>query len=403
MPEQGTDYMIDRDAFKWHTNPLIHLTREAIAMTVAEMDVAGAGGTMNELDVMMQSMLSLCQYRPEDVWQGDAAAIHDVATRTETDFRGEAGVRFNAQVGEGLVRPNLDIIVPVARTHYGRQSEVCDRLAEQHPELVSFVRGEVVTFDCANPATTTKGREYRTEADGTASMIVKEKDTGKRIVMKRVDLETSRLYAEELHYIHKAREDEVVAFGAYVEDSELPFAWVSYSPIGTESEQDIARHAGREPENTLEMTRAWNMAWSPKNTMSVLFSYAHSQLQAAAKTQSVEGVPFNLGGVITAINPNLGFSGMAFSGVDFGVVGLKPTNHKFLIENGVPIYMLRRDIARHLGTTVAALAQHESYSESSMPLSHTNVMMVLFDKSSREKPAPPIYVLGDRTTSKQIK
>lgn len=231
-------------------------------------------------------------------------------------------------------------------------------------------------------------------------MIVKEKHSGKRIIMRRTDLETSRLYAEELHYVHKAREDEVVAYGAYMEGQELPFAWVSYSPIGSASEQQIAEHAGREAERTLEMTRAWNTAWSPKNTMSVLFSYAHNQLQAASKTQSIDGVPADLGGVITAINPNLGFSGMAFSGVDFGVVGLKPTNHKFLIENGVPIYMLRRDIARHLGTTVAELAQHEQYSESSMPLSHTNVMMVLFDKSAREKPTPPIYVVANKTTSR---
>lgn len=397
MHERGADYLIEREAFKWHTNPLIHRTREAIMATITEADAAGGQGIVNELDVTMQSMLSLCHYGPGEVWQGDATVIADAETHTETDFKGEAGERFSAGVADGLIRPNLDLIVPVARTQYDRQATVRKRL---DPVLVQFVCGELGTFEHSEPVTTTKGREYRKEADGSTSMIVKEKHTGKRIVMRRTDLETSRLYAEELHYVHKAREDEVVAYGAYMEGQELPFAWVSYSPIGSTSEQQIAEHAGREPERTLEMTRAWNTAWSPKNTMSVLFSYAHNQLQAASKAQSIDGVPAELGGIITAINPNLGFSGMAFSGVDFGVVGLKPTNHKFLIENGVPIYMLRRDIARHLGTTVAELAQHGQYSESSMPLSHTNVMMVLFDKSARVKPTPPIYVVGSKTTSK---
>lgn len=397
MHVQGADYLIDRETFKWHTNPLIHLTREAIAATITEAESTGDRSIVNELDVTMQSMLSLCHYQPSEVWEGDVEAITEAAARTETDFKGEAGERFSTKVADGFIWPNLDLIVPVVRTQYSRQVTERERL---DPTLVQFVRGELGKFDHPEPVTTTKGREFYKEVDDSTGMVVKEKHTGKRIIMRRTDLETSQLYAKELHYVHKAREDEIVAYGAYIEGQELPFAWVSYSPIGSASEQQIAQHAGREAERTLEMTRAWNTAWSPKNTMSVLFSYAHSQLQAASKSQSVKGVPVGLGGVITAINPNLGFSGMAFSGVDFGVVGLKPTNHKFLIENGVPIYMLRRDIARHLGTTVAELAQHEQYSESAMPLSHTNVMMVLFDKSARKKPTPPIYVVGGKTTSK---
>lgn len=392
MHEQGADYVIDRESFEWHTNPLIHLARKSIATTTETLEVAGAGDIINELDVIIQSMLSLCHYRPEDVWQGDVTAIRDVSTQTETDFRGEAGSRFSAQVSKGLVWPNLDIINFVARKHYDRQRKVRDRLAIQYPELVDLPHGDVAIFDCADPAITTKGRKYRTVADGTTSMIVKELHSGKCVTMKRTNLELSRLYAEELHYIHKAREDEVVAFGAYLEDHELPFAWVSYSPIGTEPKRRIARNAGRDPENTLEMARAWNAAWSPKNAMSVLFSYAHNQLQAAAKKQSIEGVPAGLGGVITAINPNLGFSGMAFSGVDFGIAGLKPTNHKFLIESGLPIYMRNYDFSRLLGTSAASSFQLDNYAESSMPLSHSNVMMVLFDKSSRQKPTSPIYV-----------
>jgi len=398
MYEKGADYLIGREAFKWHTNPLIHLTRKAIATTISEAELAGDCGIVNEIDVIMQSMLSLCYYRPDKVWEGDTAAIEDAAARTETDFRGEAEELFNSKFADGLVRPSLDLIVPVVLTQYERQATQLERL---DPILVQFVCGKQERFDHTEPVTTTKGRKFYKEADGSTSMIVKEKHTGKRIIMRRIDPETSQLYAKELHYVHKAREDEIVAYGAYLDGQEFPFAWVSYSPIGSASEQHIANHAGREAGQTLEMTRAWNTSWSPKNTMSVLFSYAHNQLQVASKSQSIEGVPAGLGGVITAINPNLGFSGMAFRGVDFSVVGLKPTNHKFLIENGVPIYMLRRDIALYLGTSVAELSQHKKYSESTMPLSHTNVMMVLFDKSAREKPTPPIYVVSNRTTSKQ--
>lgn len=397
MSEQSTNYIIDRHDFKWHTNPLIHLTREPIVASIAEASFEKESVVVNELDVTIQSMLSLCRYSPGEVWEGDVGIIADVAANTETDFKGDAGERFRAGVNSGIVKPNLDLILSVARKHFERQTMVYKRLGST---LAQFLRGEIGAFENPEPVTTTKGRRFYREDDGSTGMIVQEKNTGSRIILHRTDMETSRLYAEELHYVHKAREDEVIAFGAYMDGQELPFAWVSYSPIGTASERQIAEHVGREPTRVLEMTRAWNTAWSPKNTMSVLFSYAHHQLQTMSRTQSIEGLPEELDGIITAINPNLGFSGMAFSGVDFGVVGLKPTNHKFLIQNGVPIYMLRRDIARHLNTTVAELTKHEQYSESSMPLSHTNVMMVLFNKSAREKPTLPIYIIDSKPIDK---
>lgn len=118
-----------------------------------------------------------------------------------------------------------------------------------------------------------------TLSDGTREMNIRERHSGKTITLKRVKPEISSAYAEGFHYLHTAHNDEHGAFGAFMEGEEFPFAWVSYSPVDREYKKEMLQHFGVEPHRVLEMTRAWNASWSPKNTMSLLFSFAHSEMQ----------------------------------------------------------------------------------------------------------------------------
>jgi hypothetical protein len=134
-----------------------------------------------------------------------------------------------------------------------------------------------------------------------------------------------------MHYLKQARSEDALAnYGAFVEGNDYPFAWVSYSPVDRQYKKDALWAHGVEPNNFVELTRAWNCVWSPRNTMSALFQYAHNDLQDIWQTGRVVGKKFRrLGGVITAINPNLGFDGKAFRAVNMIKIALKPAEFKY--------------------------------------------------------------------------
>ncbi len=158
-------------------------------------------------------------------------------------------------------------------------------------------------------------------------------------------------------------------------------------------------HLGMEPHTMVELTRAWNASWSPKNTMSTLFGYAHQSLQREWEQKAELGlVDKPLSGVVSAINPNLGFNGSAFSAANFRVVGLKPAQFTYLVHpDGTFDYMPRRSIVISLGLdTTTELDSHDGYRTSMVPLIPTNEMAVIFDKTKQgEILKRPIYRIPD--------
>lgn len=384
---------LERGNFHWVKNPLLLLARGAIISElngITAKRVEHDPPLVNELDVVLQSMLSLPYYGEDMVWGADLAD-DKIKTALQKPYELNAARAItefsNRMVIESRL-PNKKLITDIVSNQYervvGREGNI--RLQDKEDVLLELREGQDIFG--AEAVLTKKYREY-IHAKPADIMIVRERNSAIPILMKSVDSETSKFYAENFHYLHKAREDEVIAFGAYLERSRYPFAWVSYSPIGSKVEQKMAELTGVDPSYALEMTRAWNINWSPKNTMSLLFAYAHKIIQNNYRDNGRQG------GILTAINPNLGFTGMAFSGVDFSTVGLKPTNHKYYVDDdGHPVYMLRRDIAARLGVAEEDLPYNDRYAESKMPLLPTNIMMVLFDGkgNSRSKPDTPIYV-----------
>jgi hypothetical protein len=379
------------DQFVWHSNPLSALTREAVVDAVRHSIAADGEPVANTLDVTLQTMLSLCHFSPTQVWSGSEATIRatDRAVQGFTS-RGRAFSLFEEAVRAGEVRPRPDIVQCVVVRHLARQRKRERRLHAAWPQFLGVVRDSTRPFGAHAPVISMKNRMVTQDVHGLQRVSIWERTSRARITFQVVSAQVSKLYANDLHYIHAARDDELVAFGAFVEDSPFPVAWVSYSPIGAQFERAVAARVRSDEHQVIEMARAWNAECAPKNTLSALFAHAHRQLQRLAQVGGLAGLEAKLGGVITAINPNLGFTGMAFRGVDFATVATKPTEHAFLIEDGLPVYTLPHVAARVLGVDANALLHHPAYSESRTPLLHTNLMVVLFDGTGRRRPLGPV-------------
>jgi hypothetical protein len=384
-----------RDHFRWSVNRLVCGIRpaaEAIVRRVVNERGQLESPTVDELDLSLQVMLSLCHYEPQRVWgDGDGVAC-EIGALVVGGFPEAANQAFADAIGDGRLALDAELTEDVAHREVSRLRKL---YSARHLGNVALpdLSSSADPFGVQGAAISSAGREHRTNKDGMREVVVHERMTGQPIVLRQVEPMVSAAYAAGFHYLHEPRGDELQSFGAFTENAEYPFAWVTYSPIATAYEQDIVRKTGVAPERVVEMTRAWNTSWSPKNMMSTLFSYAHRELQHSWLERGWGDKPLN--GVLTSINPNLGFRANAFSGVDFGVVGLKPSSYKYLLdEQGHPTYMLRRAIARELGVSVAGLDGHPRYGRNAMPLLPGYVMMVLFDRKCRIKPSGPIYVVG---------
>lgn len=381
MSVTGQYMEVPREAFTWVTNPLVDTLRPY----VSEMIHSEGLTVFNELDVVLQSLLSVCAFSPEEVWGMNSDYAIEGAAFISSRRKGVMQHEPHISYDNSLL--NTSLIRTIVTAHASRSVTYKEQLPG---DLCEDIFDIPPVFDQLARLTTAHRSFVR--HDGTLQMHVREASTGHLVTMREIDGQTSSLYAKNLHYIHRARNDEVAAYGAFLEKARFPFAWVSYGPIGSDEEKNIAELSGLAPESAIEMTRAWNASWSPKNTMSMLFSFAHTQLQLRSRNEQLGSLSEPLAGVTTAINPNLGFTGMAFKGVDFASIGFKRANHKFLVrEDGIPLYMLTPDIALQLGVDRSALEGHKHYRESAMPLLPINVLGVIFNGKKRLAPTGPLY------------
>jgi hypothetical protein len=215
-----------------------------------------------------------------------------------------------------------------------------------------------------------------------------EKTSNEKVIFKRIDLQLSRAYIETFHYLHSVRDDDTFAFGAFVEGEEMPFAIVAYAPVGRKYKRDMLKAAGVELGSTIELTRAWNSEHAPKNTMSLLYAYAHANIQKLFLHNRKQTLT-----VVTAVNPNLGFKGSAFRAVGFSLIGHKPTAFYYLIDSaGNRTFTTRRDLSKALKKKNAAKIE---YSTAQFPLLSTKELAVHLRGSQRMQHVGAIYDIAD--------
>lgn len=351
----------------WSFNPLVVLIRdygkESIKKTIKNYETEH-GFKASTLDVFLQVMLVSCSYDPTEIWLGRSEQVQRASQMIHKGHTKEAIVVLQAGIENKQISLNKRLITSITSAQISKLNDLQNfqekPLAELNKLLVSF---------------NNDSRFILTKNDNKTQII--EKFSQRKIILKTFDPLVCNDYTKKFHYLHEGRIDDIFAFGTFFEGIPHPFAWVSYAPVGRIYKQHILRIARIDPQNSLELTRAYNFENSPKNTMSVLFSYAHEQMQKIWSDRYNR--PLNA--ILTDVNPNLGFKGSGFRAVGFGLIGQKPTNYHFIINaSGKREYVTRRNLQKYLN--------HEDmqYFTSKFPLLPTKELAVILNGKKRQKP-----------------
>ena len=380
---------ISRNEFHWTTNSFLVPIRQIYKNEISKM-VAGHGFIFGEFDLSIQLLMHLGAYAIDEVWNVPEDLIMRLLQFTEE----EACADFKRMFDKNRVTPNDSLI-----------REELSRLADDLDEYFSglhvnigdeYVRLPSIEMCSAssNPFTNINAhtelvlgsKEYIDGPNGKI-MVVHEKLSSKKIIFSPILPEISSLYSRGFCNLHYANPGEIAVYGAFVEGDNLPFAYSSYGKISYNYTKEMLSYLGFADGEIIESSRAWNAAWAPENTMSVLFSYSQDRLK--------EKFGNGIRGVLTSINPNLGFSASAFRGIHFEIISLKPTIFSYQLMDGKPYFHSKNEIAKNLGIQISELPTSRYYTDNKIPFLPTIELLYLYDKDERRKLLKsPIYVVS---------
>lgn len=371
----------DKIKVPWPVNPLVaHIRIEAADIFQAVRQDSGedSGVSLSLFDLAIQVMLVSCSYDPAYIWRGSPQYIAEVARLLRLNATHEAAELMDDLVQSGEVRLNVRAIKRIAE----QQAERLVELRRQaHTDIGLPLYEDFSGFKEDDELTDlhllSLGGQKGVYAEAT------ERRSGSKVSLRQIEATVSQAYAKSMHYLHTPRDDEVIAFGAFRNSEQYPFAWVTYSRAGRKYKQHILQSLGMDHDATFELTRAWNCEDSPKNTMSILYAFGHAVLQERY-LRAVD----TTGAVITTVNPNLGFIGSAFRAVGFSAVAEKPTCYHYA-ENGAGsrYYITKRS---------AETGWYESVVEHNpkFPLLASKELVVLLVGTKRLPAAGPVIAVG---------
>ncbi len=381
---------IPRKSFHWMTNPFLVPIRQIYSSAIYE-SVVNHKFVFGEFDLSIQLLMHLGAYAVNEVWNIPENLMAQLSCLTTIE---KICTEFKRMLDDGKVIPN-DLLI----------GEEIPRLADQLDEYFSGLHINSGDRDIqlpsikmcsmnSSPFTSANTRAELSLANkeyidnpGGKIMIVHEKTSGKKIIFSPISPEISSLYSRGFCNLHYANPGEIAVYGAFVEGEDLPFAYSSYGKISYNYTKEMLLYLGFADGEIIESSRAWNATWAPENTMSVLFSYSHDRLK--------EKLGDRIRGVLTSINPNLGFSASAFRGIHFEIVSLKPTIFSYQIMNGKPHFCSKTEIAKNLGMQISELLESHHYAENNTPFLPTIELLYLYDKNERRKISKlPIYVVS---------
>jgi hypothetical protein len=361
----------------WPYNPLVTLIRlhsvDVIAQTIQQYEKL-YGFKASHFDLIIQVMIVACSHAPNEVWH---SKTKDVAIASEYIQKGAPDMALDileTSIKAGNITLNTDLIQVIAQ----QQAARLHTIHESHKNRINLPAHEDNALKHFQPGAELKALRLVGTHDPSKpyQAVAIEKTTSEKVYFRPIDLSLSRAYIESFHYLHTARDDDLLAFGAFIENEKMPFAIVSYAPVSRIYKQNILIAAGIDPQKSLELTRAWNSEYSPKNTMSMLYSFAHAYIQQQQSRQDLEAI-------LTAVNPNLGFKGSAFRAVGFGLVGEKPTAYHYIVDKkGQRSFTLRRSLVAFLKKKPFK-AQIRT---SSLPLLPTKELAVILEGRKRFAP-----------------
>ena len=305
---------IERQNFKWMFNPFLEVIKAYLERNIDRYLVNKE--YISRTDLEYQVLIKMCSYNIEKVFKGDSSLLREMdnGIKSRED-------NLNEFV-DCLIEKKVNLNYELVNNEIKNQIERLDAL--YNDDFIKKVMSKL------------------NSSENKKNMSLKN------ITYKKVDKEVSKFIAKNCHYLHTPREDELFAYGAFGEESVLPIAWVSFSKQDREYKKQLLHYLEVEPQNTLEMTRAWCSNSAPSNIMSSLFQHSINEAKNEWKKLKQEGkVNKNLQAITTTINPNLGFKASSFLGCNFTPFALRPVKFTYGKQGGAVEYMTRREIEKN--------------------------------------------------------
>lgn len=333
---------IDRQHFEWIFNPFLEVIKAYLDRNLDKF--LKRKEYISKTDLEYQVLIKMCSYKIEELFKGDIALLREI----------NSGINNRTD--------KLDIFMKY----------LTDKRVNLNYELVNIeIRNQIDRLSNLYDNNSTKQIMATLNNSENKGNILLE-----NIIYKKVDKEISQFIARNCHYLHTPRDDEFVSYGAFVEGQALPIAWVSFSKQDREYKKQLLYYLGIEPQNTLEMTRAWCSNSAPQNIMSSLFQYSINEVeQEWKKLKEQREVNKNLQAITTTINPNLGFKASSFLGCNFIPFALRPAKFTYGRQGNTTEYMTRREIERN----------NLEYVENQFNVLPLNEIILCMDKRKQEE------------------
>ena len=286
----------------------------------------------------------MCLYKLEDLFKGDIELLREI----------------NSGINKRINK--LDVFM----------NYLTDRRVSLNCELVNIeIQNQITRLNNLYDNNCTKQIMATLNSSENKGNILLE-----NIIYKKVDKEISQFIAKNCHYLHTPRNDEFVAYGAFIEGQALPIAWVSFSKQDRQYKKQLLHYLGIEPQNTLEMTRAWCSNSAPQNIMSSLFQHSINEVEQEWRELKERGeVNKNLQAITTTRNPNLGFKASSFLGCNFIPFALRPAKFTYGRQGNTTEYMTRREIEKN----------NLEYVENQFNVLSLNEIILCLDKGKQEE------------------
>ena len=306
------DKSINRQEFEWIFNPFLEIIK---AYLDRNLDRFLIGKTfISKTDLEYQVLIKMCSYPIEELFQGDIQLLRKINKGIENRNDDEMQNLIKEMI-DGKVIFNSSLIDDEIQNQINRLNNLYESISTKQimAQLNSSDKKHAISL--------------------------------KDIVYRKVDKNISEFIARNCHYLHTPRKDEFISYGAFVKGEPLPIAWVSFSKQDREYKKQLLYYLGIEPQNTLEMTRAWCSNSAPQNIMSSLFQHSIDYANEEWKKLKKDGkVNKDLQAITTTINPNLGFKASSFLGCNFVPFALRPARFTYGKKENSMEYMTRREI-----------------------------------------------------------
>lgn len=318
---------IERNDFEWILNVALQPIKEVLDEITN--NIIKKYPYVNKNDLIYQTMITLTSLDLQDIYNcDDEFAIY---LQQSIKNRDEASIKIvKRKIKNKEININIDLVAKVLKDSTNKLLELY-----KDPEVQEIMK----FYNEIQEKTVLKNK------NGSIFRINNKQNTEDKITFKVIDSETSSFISKYCHYLHTPRTDELVAYGAFVNNEKYPIAYVSFSKHDREYKKELLYNLGIEPQNTIEMTRAWCSNSAPANIMSSLFQYSIDKITKDWKEKSQEGIEDKyLQAITTTINPNLGFKASSFLGCNFIPIALRPAKFTFINNNGIIEYKTRRNI-----------------------------------------------------------